>query len=67
MDLLSPSALRHLTGYVRTSKQKDWLDDEGIPYKERGNRLIVSSGHVEAWIEGRPAHRIVRPDFSVVR
>lgn len=67
MELLSPDALRQLTGYTQSSRQRAWLDMEGIPYKERGTRLIVSSRHVEAWIEGRPVHRIVRPDFSAVR
>jgi len=65
--LLSSDALRQLTGYARASKQRGWLDAEGIPYKERGSRLIVSARHVEAWIEGRPVQRIVRPDFSAVR
>ena len=67
MDLLSPDALRKLTGYTSRSRQRAWLDAEGIPYQERHARLIVSSRHVEAWIEGRPVHRVVRPDFSAVR
>lgn len=71
MALLSSGDLRELTGSAWTSKQKDWLDAEGIPYKERrfkqGVRLIVSDRHIDAWIEGQPIQRTVRPDFSAVR
>ena len=67
MSLLSIDELKRLTGYAYTAKQRRWLDAEGIPYQERSGRIIVSSAHVQAWIEGRPVHRIVRPDFSAVR
>ena len=67
MSLLPPDELQRLTGKTRPGNQRRWLDTEGIPYQYRDGRIIVSSRHVEAWIDGRPIQTVVKPDFSAVR
>lgn len=64
--ILSAADLRDLTGYARTAEQRRVLGQQGIPYKAIGNRTIVMSAHVSAWVEGRPVRQSVEPDFSMV-
>ncbi|WP_241043708.1 DUF4224 domain-containing protein [Achromobacter xylosoxidans] len=65
-EFLSPEDLRQLTGYSRPREQRQTLDEQGIPYKSIGNRTIVLSAHVAAWIEGKPMHRHSEPNMAAV-
>lgn len=65
-EFLSSEDLRQLTGYSRAREQRQTLDDQGIPYKAIGNRTIVLSAHVAAWVEGKPMHRFSEPNMAAV-
>lgn len=56
-EFLTPPDLHTLTGYARTPLQADWLAQQGIPHRVDGRRVIVSSAHVQAWLEGRTVAR----------
>ena len=56
-EFLSPPDLHVLTGYARAPLQADWLSQHGIPHKVDGRRVIVSSAHVQAWLEWRTVAR----------
>ena len=64
--IMTPAELRELTGYCRSAEQRRMLDEQGIPYKAVGSRTIVMSGHVTAWVEGRPIRRMVEPNFDAI-
>lgn len=67
VTILPKADLVELTGYHLAAKQKNVLDQLGIPYKEVSGRPIVLSEHVTAWVEGRKIKKSVEPDFSMVR
>lgn len=65
-EFLTQNDLRELTGYSRAKEQRRMLDEERIPYKVLGNRTIVLSTHIAAWVEGRPVARHSAPDMSMI-
>lgn len=48
---LTPDELRELTGYKPAAKQRQWLDERGVPYRFDG-RVLVSRAAVERWLSG---------------
>jgi hypothetical protein len=66
-EFLDSTDLHRLTGYARAAEQRQVLDEQGIPYKPVGNRTIVLSAHVKAWIEGQPLRRYAAPNMDAVR
>lgn len=66
-EYLDAAELKALTGFTPTAKQNEWLDDNGIPHKQDGKRIIVSRLHVRAWLEGAPIKESNEPDLSVYR
>lgn len=52
-ELLHPAELRHLTGTAKIDEQERVLTQDGIPYRRRGNRILVSRYHTREWLAGR--------------
>ncbi|WP_311221373.1 MULTISPECIES: DUF4224 domain-containing protein [unclassified Acidovorax] len=52
-ELLQPSELRDLTGTAKIDEQERILTQDGIPYRRRGTRLLVSRFHTREWLAGR--------------
>ena len=66
MLTLSAAELRELTGYSMAGRQRQWLDERGIPYRHEG-RILVSRSVVEKWLTGDEAPKSRAPDLSLVR
>ena len=52
-ELLQPAELRDLTGTAKIDEQECILTQDGIPYRRRGNRILVSRFHTREWLAGR--------------
>lgn len=52
-ELLSPSEIRTLTGTANLDEQERVLTTDGIPYRRRGKRILVSRFHTREWLAGR--------------
>jgi hypothetical protein len=52
MLTLTAAELRELTGYKPAAKQRQWLDERGVPYRFDG-RVLVSRAAAEDWLRGR--------------
>jgi len=53
-ELLSPSEVHSLTGTADPDQQEKVLSQDGIPYRRRGRRILVSRFHTREWLAGRP-------------
>lgn len=49
---LTPAELRALTGSARLAAQRRWLVEKSLPFREVGQRLLVSRAAVEKWLVG---------------
>ncbi|SFE19699.1 DUF4224 domain-containing protein [Paracidovorax konjaci] len=52
-ELLQPKELADLTGTANLDQQERILTQDGIPYRRRGNRILVSRYHAREWLSGR--------------
>ncbi len=52
-EFLLPTELKRLTACGWRARQIDWLRSQCIPFKNEGDRIIVSRSHVRDWLEGR--------------
>ena len=52
-ELLSPSEVRDLTGTSNPDEQERVLTQDGIPYRRRDKRILVSRFHTREWLAGR--------------
>ena len=52
-EFLSKEELATLTGSHRVAKQETILRDDGLPFRRRGNALLVSRHHLREWLAGR--------------
>ncbi|RYF48186.1 MAG: hypothetical protein EOO27_35945 [Comamonadaceae bacterium] len=53
-ELLSPSEVKSLAGDVANlDEQERILTADGIPYRRRGKRILVSRFHTREWLAGR--------------
>lgn len=64
---LTPAELHSLTGYRQGTKQREVLDELGIPWNDVRGRLVVLRKHAEAWAEGKPVRRSNEPRLDLVR
>lgn len=64
---LDADELRQLTGYSRSTEQRRFLTERGIPFKPDRARTIVMHRHVEAWIQGHPIARRAEPNFAMIQ
>lgn len=53
-EFLSATEVKDLTGCAKADDQEVELKKEGLPYKRRGNRVLVSRFHCREWLSGRP-------------
>lgn len=60
-ELLKPSEIRTLTGTANPDQQEKILTTDGIPFKRRGKRILVSRFHTREWLAGR----VVTPSRGV--
>jgi hypothetical protein len=49
---LTPTEIRTLTDKARRTDQREWLELNGIPYRQDGERLLVSKTAVDKWLSG---------------
>lgn len=52
-ELLSPGEVRALTDAANVDEQERVLQKDGIPYRRRGKRILVSRFHTREWLAGR--------------
>lgn len=62
---LSHADLKELTGYTHHKLQREWLDDNGIPYRVRPDGMPVLT--VRVYEESLLKLRITGPDFSALK
>lgn len=52
-ELLSASEVKALTGTTNPDAQEQVLKADGIPYRRRDRRILVSRFHTREWLSGR--------------
>lgn len=52
-EILSPSEVKSLTDSANPDEQERVLQRDGIPYRRRGRRILVSRFHTREWLAGR--------------
>lgn len=52
-EFLSAAEVKTLTGASGTEEQARVLTRDGVPFRQRGNRLLVSRFHTREWLAGR--------------
>jgi len=52
-EFLSAAEVKDLTGCAQPDAQEVELQRQGLPFKRRGNRLLVSRFHCREWLAGR--------------
>lgn len=52
-ELLSASEVKALTGATSPDEQERILKADGIPYRRRDRRILVSRFHTREWLAGR--------------
>lgn len=66
MLTLTRDELQALTGFAQAAKQRKWLDERGVPYRNEG-RLLVSRAVAERWLSGSDVVVSPAPDWAAVR
>ncbi|WP_431107644.1 DUF4224 domain-containing protein [Variovorax paradoxus] len=60
-ELLSAGEVKALTGSANPDEQERVLKADGIPFRRRGRRILVSRFHTREWLAGR----VVAPSQGV--
>jgi hypothetical protein len=60
-EFLRPAEVRDLTDSNDTDEQERVLKRDGIPYRRREKRILVSRHHTREWLAGR----VVAPSRGV--
>ena len=66
-ELLSGDEVKSLTGEAVPEAQERVLCQDGIPFRRRGRRILVSRFHVREWLSGRPVAPSRGVDLSRVK
>ena len=66
MLTLTATELRELTGYRQPTKQRAWLVDRLIPFRDEG-RILVSRAAAERWLAGIEAPKSKGPNLALVK
>lgn len=53
-EFLNAAEVKDLTGCATPDRQEVELQRQGLPFKRRGNRVLVSRFHCREWLSGRP-------------
>lgn len=56
-----------MTGEVSPDDQERVLRQDGIPFRRRGKRILVSRFHTREWLSGRTVTPSRGVNFSVVK
>lgn len=65
-EFLSSDELRELTDASRAGKQAAWLEENHVPYRHVGTRVLVSRMHIRAWLEGRAIVTSKGPNWAAM-
>jgi hypothetical protein len=52
-ELLTPAEVKSLTGEAKADGQDRQLTTDGIPFRRRGERILVSRFHTREWLAGK--------------
>lgn len=52
-EFLSAAEVKDLTGTASADGQEVELQRQGLPFRRRGNRVLVSRWHCREWLSGR--------------
>ena len=52
-EFLSAAEVKDLTGCAKPDDQEAELLRQGLPFKRRGTRVLVSRFHTREWLSGR--------------
>jgi hypothetical protein len=66
-EFLTPTEVKDLTGTAKPDPQAAELERQRIPYKRRGNRILVSRFHIRQWLAGNPVAPSRGVDLSLVK
>ncbi len=66
-EFLSAVEVRQLTATANPDQQERVLCQDGIPYRRRGRRILVSRFHTREWLAGRPVAPSRGIDLSLVK
>lgn len=67
-EFLDKAEMRQLTGRAQVNVQARWLEENNVPHRRDGPRLIVSRYHVREWLLGGTASPPVwEPDWGAIR
>lgn len=67
MLLLTRDELTELTGSPQAKRQRAWLTEHGIPFREgNAGRALVSRAAVERWLSGMDAKPSKGPNLALV-
>lgn len=53
-EFLTAAEVKDLTGAAQPDAQEAELQRQALPYKRRGNRVLVSRWHCREWLSGKP-------------
>jgi hypothetical protein len=66
-EFLTNPEIRDLTQCAGREAQCSALEEEGIPFKTRGKRILVSRIHARMWLMGEKLRPAVGPRLDLVR
>lgn len=66
-EFLSASEVKDLTGRATPEAQAAELTAQGLPFKRRGSRVLVSRWQVREWLAGKPMAPSRGPRLELVR
>ena len=66
-ELLTPTEVHRLTDSADPDAQEKVLCQDGIPYRRRGRRILVSRYHLREWLTGRPVAQSRGFDFTRIK
>lgn len=67
MLILTRDELAELTGTPQAKRQRTWLSEHGIPYRDgTAGRPLVSRAAVERWLSGMDAKPSKGPNLALV-
>lgn len=66
-EFLNAAEVKDLTGHAKPDDQEAELKTLGLPYRRRGNRVLLSRIHTREWLAGRPVAPSRAPNLSRVK
>lgn len=66
-EFLSASEVKALAATANVDEQARVLTADGIPFRRRGKRILVSRFHTREWLAGRSVAPSRGPNLALVR